>query len=85
MNFGDFGYIATFWIFTHTKIVLISNIESSSMINCFISKVSLCKTGQKQQKEVFFYFNWKPDLLRDDQYDCYMNNLLSAYCMLNLL
>ena len=33
MNFGDFGHVTTFWIFMHIKTVLISNIESNSMIN----------------------------------------------------
>ena len=30
------------------------------VVGCFISNVSLCKNQQKQQKEEFFYFDWKP-------------------------
>ena len=33
MNFGDFCHITTFQMFMHIKTPLISNLESSSMIN----------------------------------------------------
>ena len=33
MNLGDFGHIATFWIFTNIKTDLTLNIEGSSVIN----------------------------------------------------
>ena len=44
-----------FWIFTRIKNTLISNMKCY-----FISKVILCENQQKQQKEVFSYFEWKP-------------------------
>ena len=60
MNFGDFGYVTTFQIFTHIK----TDIKHGNQFNdklavaCFISKIILC--DRKQQKEPLSYFDWKP-------------------------
>ena len=63
MNFGDFGHVTTIRIFTRIKTVLIKHrkqFNDKLAVGCFISKVSLCENRQKQQKEAFSYFDWKP-------------------------
>ena len=56
VNFGDFGHVTTFWIFTRIKTEPISNIELKQFsdklaVGSYTSKVILCENQQKQQKE----------------------------------